>query len=137
MYTIILYRRPDVSTLFFQPDSPTWQDPSLINFYQSIKDAGTLISDTIEISEDQLIMKKTMVWKDFESWYEYVNDFVSAFPTYAGNREDFHEAHNSQFLIKTFFNTEVELSSVGTIDASVTIYNNNGVISSSYIINEL
>jgi hypothetical protein len=137
MYTIILYKRPDVSTPFFQPNSETWQNPDLLNFYQSIKDNGTLVSDTIEITEDQLIMKKTMVWKDFERWYEYVNDFVSNFPTYAENREIFHQEHNSQYLVKTFFDDEVELSSLGNINASVTIHNNNGVISSSYVINEL
>jgi len=136
MYTVILYKRPDVSTQFFQPDSLTWQNPYLIDFYQRIKDDGTLVSDTIELSEDQLIMKKTMVWKDFESWYEYVNDFVSAFPTYSENRETFHKTTNSQYLVKTFFNDEVELSSSGNINATVTIHNNDGVISSSYVIIE-
>lgn len=136
MYTIILYRRPDVSTLFFQPDSDVWQNPNLINFYQHIKDEGILMSDTIELSEDQLIMKKTMVWKNFESWSQYVDDFILAFPTYASDRDIFHTAHNSQYLVKTFFNDEVELKSVGTINASVIIHNNNGVISSSYVITE-
>lgn len=136
MYTVILYKRPDVSTQFFQPDSLTWQNPYLIDFYQRIKDDGTLVSDTIELSEDQLIMKKTMVWKDFESWYEYVNDFVSNFPTYSENRETFHKTTNSQYLVKTFFNDEVELSSSGNINATVTIHNNDGVISSSYVIIE-
>jgi hypothetical protein len=136
MYTIILYRRPDVSTLFFQPDSDVWQNPNLINFYQHIKDEGILMSDTIELSEDQLIMKKTMVWKNFESWSQYVDDFILAFPTYASDRDTFHTAHNSQYLVKTFFNDEVELKSVGTINASVIIHNNSGVISSSYVITE-
>lgn len=135
MYTVILYKRPDVSTPFFQPDSGAWQNPDLLSFYQRIKDNGTLVSDTIEMSEDQLIMKKTMVWKDFESWYEYVNDFTPAFPEYSENRDNFHLAHNSQYLVKTFFNEEVELSSVGNLNASVTIHNNNGVISSSYVVN--
>lgn len=135
MYTIILYKRPNVSTPFFQPNSETWQNPDLLNFYQSIKDSGTLVSDTIEITEDQLIMKKTMVWKDFKRWSEYVNDFVSNFPTYSENRENFHVATNSQYSVKTFFTEETELSSVGNFNVSVTIHNTGSVISSSYIIN--
>lgn len=135
MYTVILYRRPNVSTPFFQPDSETWQNPDILNFYQSIKELGKLVSDTVEMSEDQLIMKKTMVWGDFEKWYEYVNDFTLSFPEYSEDRNNFHLTHSSQYLVKTFFAEDVELSSVGNLNASVTIHNNNGIISSSYVVN--
>lgn len=134
MYTVILYKRPNISVPFFQPDSAIWQSPELNAYYQSIQDSGTLVSDTVEFSDDQLIMKKTMVWLSIEKWHEYVVDFLQRYPTYYLDRETFHNENQSQFLVSTFSSETVELTSVGNLQADITIQNVNGVISSSYVL---
>lgn len=134
MFTIILYKRPTISVPFFQPNSAVWQSPELNAYYQSIQDSGTLVSDTIEFSIDQLIMKKTMVWHSSEKWQNYATEFAVAFPNYAFDRQTFHNENQSQFLVKTFLNENYSISSSGGLQANITIENVNGVISSSYVL---
>lgn len=136
MYTVILYKRPTISVPFFQPDSNIWQNPELIAYYQSLQLDGTLIADTIEFSEDQLIMKKTMTWQSLEKWYDYVTEFTRRFPEYSEYREMYHQTTNSQFLVKTFYNESIEMLSNGNLNAAVTIQKIDGIVCSTYVLEE-
>lgn len=135
MYTVILYKRPSTNVGFFQPDSPTWQDPALLAYYQKIKDDGILISDVIEISDDNLIMQKILTWKDFDTWQAYVENFVNKFPNYSVERHEYHLANNSSYSVNTFTDIVTLITTVGNLDTVVELSLVNGVVQASYTLN--
>jgi hypothetical protein len=135
MHTVILYKRPSTSVGFFQPDSPTWADTKLTDYYQKIKDDGILISDFIEMSEDNLIMKKTLTWKDFDTWQTYVEDFVTQFPNYSTERHDYHISTDSSYSINTFADLTTLITSVGNLLVTVELAVVNDVVQATYVLN--
>jgi hypothetical protein len=132
MHTVILYKRPSTNIGFFQPDSPTWADPSLLAYYQKLKDDGTLISDVIEISDDNLVMKKTLTWKDFDAWQAYVEDFVTQFPNYSVERHEYHIANGSSYTVNTYALPTTLITSVGNLYATIELAVVNDVAQASY-----
>lgn len=136
MYTVILYVRPSIEVPFFQPDSPTWQNPTIINYYNLLQVSGTLLSDVIEYSADNLVMKKLMTWKSFSDWNAYLDDFLTTFPNYYIEREQFHTANNSDFLINTYLSPTILISSTGKLNASIDLtIDENNVASATYTLN--
>jgi hypothetical protein len=101
MLTTIIYIRPSTEVEFFQPNSPVWQDPTLLAYYQKIQDSGILVSDIITYSEDNLTMTKVMTWKSIEDWAEYVYEFTNLFPNYSSDRTAYHLMTGSHCKVKT------------------------------------
>ena len=134
MYSVILYKRPSVDVPFFQPDSDTWKNQGLIDFYNQLQTTGVLISDAIEFSEDNLVMKKIMTWKSFEDWSSYVNNFVESFNTYALDRHSFHEVNNSQYLINTYLSNFDLVNTTGNLTATITLSVVDNVAHATYTI---
>lgn len=135
MYTVILYKRPSTNVRFFQPDSPTWNDSVLTDYYQQIKDLGILVSDVIEISDDNLVMKKTLTWKDFNHWQSYVEDFVAKFPNYSTDRHEYHLANNSSYSVNTFTDIATLITTVGNLYATIELVIVDGVAQATYSLN--
>jgi hypothetical protein len=134
MHTVILYKRPSTSVGFFQPDSPTWADTKLTDYYQKIKDDGILISDVIEMSENNLVMKKTLTWKDFDTWQAYVEDFVTQFPNYSTERHDYHIANGSSYSVNTYALPTVLITTVGNLQATIELAIVNDVAQATYVL---
>lgn len=132
MYTVILYKRPSIEVGFFQPSSTTWSNPELVSYYQKIKDDGILISDIIETTEDNLIMKKVLTWKDFNTWLAYVEDFIRKFPNYSTEREQFHTDTNSQYSVNTFTLPENMITVVGNLNVTVNLTVVDNVAQATY-----
>jgi hypothetical protein len=132
MYTVILYKRPSIEVGFFQPSSTTWSNPELFSYYQKIKDDGILISDIIETTEDNLIMKKVLTWKDFNTWLAYVEDFIRKFPNYSTEREQFHTDTNSQYSVNTFTLPENMITVVGNLNVTVNLTVVDNVAQATY-----
>jgi hypothetical protein len=135
MHTVILYKRPSTSVGFFQPDSPTWADTRLTEYYQKLKDDGILISEVIEISEDNLVMKKTLTWKDFNAWQAYVDDFVTQFPNYSTERHYYHVANGSSYTVNTYELPTALITSVGNLQATIELSIVNNVAQATYSLN--
>jgi hypothetical protein len=135
MHTVILYKRPSTSVGFFQPDSPTWADINLTNYYQQIKDDGILIADVIEISEDNLVMKKTLTWKDLATWQAYVQDFITRFPNYSTERHNYHISTGSSYTVNTYELPTVLITTVGNLQATIELAVVNNVAQATYELN--
>lgn len=86
----VLITRENTSIPFFYHVDNVLRDPVYLHMVENAKSTGSLISENLSISEDNLTLERVVVWNSVESfeefklaWYSYRPDYHEVLQNYA------------------------------------------------------
>lgn len=86
----VLIIRGDTDIPFFYNVDTVLQDPTYLQMTETAKSNGSLISENMNISEDNLTLERVVVWDSVESfeafktaWYSYRPDYYDTMLNYS------------------------------------------------------
>jgi len=80
-HKVVLYRNNTIYN-FFYDEFNILNDPFYIDLISKYKLNGSIISENQNVSEDELVFEKTIIWNTQESFESFYNEYIAQYPDY-------------------------------------------------------
>lgn len=95
----VLIIRDNTNIPFFYEVDNVLQDPVYLQMVETAKGTGSLISENISITEDNLTLERVVVWDSVESFEEFKITWYSYRPDYYETMLNYSNEHGQICLV--------------------------------------